>query len=315
MEVRKPGGILVVGSANMDLVVFSDRFPRPGETILGDRFEMIPGGKGVNQAVCSARLGAETTFLGRMGRDEFHKSLSATMRRDRIDLTYLKSDPHQKTGTALIMVNSQGENEIVVISGSNMSLSKSDVINAERAVENAAIIVTQLEVPTEAVLAAAELARKHNKIFLLNPAPARELPVELYPLTNFITPNETELSTLTGQPVKNAEDILKGARCLLDWGVQNVIVTLGASGVVWVSKNNQKKYPAKKVKAVDTTAAGDAFNGAFACAMAEGQTIDEAISFAIKVAAVSVTRVGAQSSMPTRSEVEDKQFKYLEDKQ
>jgi len=300
---KKGNGVLIVGSANMDLVVFADRFPKPGETILGNQFEMIPGGKGANQAVCSARLGSATTFIGKMGKDEFQKILSTTMQNDQIDLSYLRTDPSLKTGTALIMVDGEGENEIVVISGSNMSLSSEDVQSAEDAFKRAAIIVAQLEVPTMAVVTAARLTRKHDRLFLLNPAPARKLPAELYALTDFITPNETELETLTGMKLQTDNQLIQGARCLLQWGVQHAIVTMGARGVLWVSEKGHKSFPAEKVTAVDTTAAGDAFNGAFASSIANGATIEQAIKFAISVAAVSVTRKGAQSSMPRREEL------------
>jgi len=299
----KGKGVLVIGSANMDLVFFTDRFPRPGETVLGNQFEMIPGGKGANQAVCSARLGSPTTFIGKMGNDEFHEILSASMQNDQINLAYLKTDPMLKTGTALIMVDGEAENEIVVISGSNLNLSEEDVVSADRAFKEAAIIVTQLEIPTETVLAAARMTRKYNKLFLLNPAPGRKLPEELYKLTDFITPNETELESLTGLRARNQQEMIDGAEKLVEWGVRHVIVTMGAQGVLWVTEKGYQLFPAEKVSAVDTTAAGDAFNGAFASSLSNGEPIEQAIKFAILVAAISVTRKGAQSSLPQREEM------------
>lgn len=299
----KRRGILVVGSANMDLVLRARRFPAPGETVFGEGFAMHPGGKGANQAVCAAKLGGNVRFVGKVGRDIFGGDLTRGMRRDGVRLEHLLVDSSSPTGTALIAVDGKGQNEIVVISGSNMNLAPGDIRRARRAFDGAGVLLLQLEVPLETVAAAAAIARRRGITVLLNPAPARALPRTLLALVDYLTPNETELGQLAGLSVTGLPSAVRAARALLDRGVKGVVVTLGSRGALYVDRETFRRYTAPRVKPVDTTAAGDAFNGALAFALAGGRALPEAIPFANAVAALSVTRRGAQSSMPTLRDV------------
>jgi ribokinase len=295
--------VLVVGSANMDLVVRTSRFPEPGETIFGDGFGTFPGGKGANQAVACAKLGGKVEFVGKVGDDIFGAKLARGMKQDGVRLTYLGLDPKEPTGIALITVDRSGQNEIIVASGSNMKLSPKDVERARKAFDGAYALLLQLEVPLPTVIRAAELAHARGVTIILNPAPARKLPRRLLRLVDYITPNETELQHLTGIKVNDGNSIVRAAHVLLHQGVRNVIVTVGARGAIHVREEDARRFPTKKVRAVDTTAAGDAFNGALAYALAAGYSEDQAIQVANAVAAYSVTRAGAQSSMPTLAQV------------
>jgi ribokinase len=296
--------VLVVGSANMDLVVRCDRFPDPGETIFGSAFATFPGGKGANQAVCCAKLGGEVDFMGRMGKDIFCDRLSANMKQEGVGLDHLLVDPMEPTGTALITVDSSGQNEIVVVSGSNMKLRPDDIFAHRAAFAEAAIVLLQLEIPLDTVMQAATLARQNSALVVLNPAPACALPEELFRVIDYITPNETEAGLLTGMTVADPLSAEEAAQRLLRRGVQNVIITMGAAGCLLVNSRQKSIFAARKVQAVDTTAAGDAFNGALAFGLAEGRGLEEAIVFANTVAAFAVTRLGAQSSMPTKKDLE-----------
>ncbi len=297
-------GVLVVGSANMDLVVQCSRFPLPGETIFGNNFQMFPGGKGANQAVSCARLGIKTSFIGKMGRDELGNRLSETMKKDGVDLTNLFTDEKEHTGTALITVDSNGQNQIIVISGSNMKLTASDIRKKRAVFERARVVLTQLEIPIETVIETARLARENNSIFILNPAPACELPDEILPLIDYLTPNETELQLLSNMMVTDENSAVEAAKLLLAKGAQNIIITLGEKGALLVNQYHTELFATTKVEVVDTTAAGDAFNGALAYSLACGKKISEAIYFANKAASISVTRLGAQSSMPVIAELQ-----------
>jgi ribokinase len=299
----KREGVLVVGSANMDLVVQCSRFPLPGETIFGNKFQMFPGGKGANQAVSCAKLGMKTYFIGKMGEDDFGKRLSKTMLDDGVDLTRLMTDKKESTGIGLITIDSNGQNEIVVISGSNMNLYPGDVRSNKDIFAQTKVVLTQLEIPPDTVDETARLANENDNIFILNPAPASEIPDEIYPLIHYLTPNETELRILSNMMVSDAASAEKAARVILQKGVQNVIVTLGEKGALLVNNNNNELFPAQKVTVVDTTAAGDAFNGALAYSLAENKEIADAIRFANKVASFSVTKMGAQSSLPKINEL------------
>ena len=301
---RSRNAVVVVGSANMDLVVRCEHFPRPGETILGSQFSMFPGGKGANQAVACARLGGEVLFLGKMGRDVFRDRLRESLQRDGVRLDYLLEDPDVATGTAIITVDGFGQNHIIVASGSNMRLTEADVFDAEGLFDRAGAVLLQLEIPVETVMAAARRGREAGAKVILNPAPAQDLPSELLAMVDLITPNETEAETLSGVRVVDEESAAAAARRLLEMGIGEVIVTMGSQGALHVTRDQRQSYPALEVTPVDTTAAGDAFNGALACAIASGGEPSDAIPRANAVAAFSVTREGAQPSLPTAAELE-----------
>jgi ribokinase len=293
--------VLVVGSANMDLVVSCERFLRPGETMLGHDFGMFPGGKGANQAVACAKLGGRVHFLGKMGRDPFRDALADGLARDGVHLDGLLTDDEAPTGVALITVDARGENTIVVASGSNMRLTPADLDAHEALFAGAAVVLVQLEIPPETVLRAAELGRAHGATVVLNPAPARPLPDALLALVDFLTPNQAEAAELAGLTPDGTATAEVAARALLGRGVRHVLVTVGEEGALLVTQDGTERFPAFAVTPVDTTAAGDAFNGALAYALAEGQGLHEAIPLANAVAAVAVTRRGAQPSMPDRA--------------
>lgn len=298
-------GVLVVGSANMDMVVSTARFPRPGETVLGRSFAMFPGGKGANQAVACAKLGGNVSFIGRMGKDVFRDRLLASMRRDGVRLRRVTIDPALPTGIALITVDGTGQNQIIVASGSNMALLPADIDRHRAAFDGARVLLVQLETPLPAVQRAVVLAKRRKLAVILNPAPARRLPKSLLRMVDYLTPNESELSVLTGLQVDGISSAERAARRLLAGGVKSVIVTLGAKGCMTVAPEGSRIFPSYRVKPVDTTAAGDAFNGALAFGLAAGLSLEAAVPFANGVAALSVTRMGAQSSMPTMKEVRD----------
>ena len=296
-------GVLVVGSANMDMVVATARFPHPGETVFGGRFGMFPGGKGANQAVACAKLGMRTEFIAKMGNDVFRDTLMASMRRDGVRLKHVMFERGESTGIALITVDRKGQNEILVVSGSNMRLTPADLERHRALFHTVQVVLLQLEIPLPSVVRAAELARQSGAIVILNPAPARKLPKTLLKMIDFLTPNETETELLTGVRVHSTEGAGRGARALLRSGVKHVIVTLGNRGCLLATTTTTTVFPARRVKPVDTTAAGDAFNGALAYGLACGEDLRAAIPFANAVAAFAVTRMGAQSSMPTMKEL------------
>ncbi|NMB69490.1 MAG: ribokinase [Chloroflexi bacterium] len=291
--------ILVVGSLNMDLVVRVPRHPRPGETLLGSAFHTFPGGKGANQAVAAARLGAPVRMIGRVGADEFGEALLATLQNDGVDTRCVQQDAQAASGVALITVSADGQNTIVVAAGANGRLSAQDVTAAEDAFIDAGAVVLQLEIPLPAVEAAARLGRKHGAAVVLNPAPAQPLSAELLALADYLVPNQTELELLSGEP-----DLERGIRALLKRGVRNLVVTLGERGARWASPAGTLDAPAFAVHAVDTVAAGDAFVGAFSAALAEGRPVQEALLRGNAAGALSVTRAGAQPSLPARAELE-----------
>ncbi|MBR2066292.1 MAG: ribokinase [Kiritimatiellae bacterium] len=295
--------IFVLGSTNTDMVIADRKLPAPGETISGGRFMMNPGGKGANQAVAVARLAAkrgECVFVAKVGDDLFGRDAAARFRAEGIDAR-LVVDRRNPSGTALILVDAKGQNVISVALGANGTLSPADVNPRLKDLKGAAALLMQLETPISTVLAAAKAAKAAGVMVVLNPAPAAKLPKELYPLIDWITPNETEAELLTGVKVKDAKSAQLAVDALKRKGVKNVAITMGAKGVY--CGNCRRLYPAKKVKAVDCVAAGDTFNGAFVVALAEGKSCRDAIAFAQKASAISVTRPGAQSSVPRRREV------------
>lgn len=300
--MRRPR-IVVVGSANTDLVVAVPSIPAPGETVLGGDLQLIPGGKGANQAVAAARLGAEVRFVGRVGSDDFGKQTLTNLQQEGIDTRFVFVSDDAPSGVALIAVSAQGENSIVVAPGANMRLTAADILRAADAFADADAVIAQLEIPIEAVEAAAQLAKQHGARFLLNPAPARELPDSLYAHTDYLIPNETEGRQLTG--AADAEAIIATLQAR---GCRTVILTLGAQGVAYYSDGELQIAPAYPVQAVDTTAAGDAFVGGFAVALCEGSTLEQAIDFGQRAASITVSRWGAQSALPRRQELASPAF-------
>jgi ribokinase len=296
--------IVVVGSSNTDMIVKVDRIPSPGETVLGGHFMTAPGGKGANQAVAAARAGASVTLVAKLGEDAFGEQALAGFRRDGIDVSHVITDPKSASGVALIYVDKQGENSIAVASGANARLTPAEVRRAAKSMEQAKVVLFQLETPLETVEAGAAAARKAGAKVLLNPAPACALPPSLLKQVDILTPNESEAELLTGVSVWSAASARLAARRLLEAGVATVIITMGARGALVATHCEETLVPGFKVKAVDSTAAGDIFNGALATALAEGRSLVDAARFANGAAAISVTRSGAQPSAPYREEIE-----------
>lgn len=293
----------MVGSSNTDMIIKLERIPRPGETILGGDFVTAAGGKGANQAVGAARAGGQVTFIARVGRDMLGNQAVAGFIKHGIHVDYVFRDPSAPSGVALIFVAKDGENSIAVAGGANGRLSPADVKKAAKIFAGASVLVMQLETPLETLQAAAELATKAGVRVILNPAPARPLPDTLLRHVSVLTPNETEVELLTGIPVTNNTAAAKAAAKLRARGVETVILTLGARGAFIADADGNRRVPGFKVKAVDTTAAGDIFNGALAVALAENKPLDDAVRFANAAAAISVTRLGAQPSAPSRKEI------------
>ena len=296
--------ILVVGSSNTDMVIKAKHLPRPGETILGGTFLMNPGGKGANQAVAGARLGGQVTFICKIGNDIFGQQSRQLFEQEGIDTSYVFSDSEHPSGVALITVDSKAENCIVVASGSNANLLPADLSTAHEAIEKADLILMQLEIPMDTIKYVSNIARKLNKKVILNPAPAQALDGEVLQSLYLITPNEHEAEMISGIKITDTDSLHACARAICDRGVQSVIITLGSKGAFLYNDIFSEFIPTFKVKAVDTTAAGDVFNGALAVAISEGSDLVEAIRFANKAAAISVTRIGAQSSAPYRNEID-----------
>jgi len=296
--------ILVVGSSNTDMIIKVQHIPKPGETILGGKFATAAGGKGANQAVGAARAGGNVTFIACVGRDMFGDKALAGFIADGINVDHIVRDQSSPSGVALIFVAENGENSIAVASGSNGKLASAHLSKAKGAFRKAGVVVFQLETPLPTVKAAARLAANAGARVILNPAPARPLPNDLLRDVYLLTPNESEAELLTGVAVKNDAGVAKAADKLLGRGVQNVIITLGSRGAFVAGKETRAFVPGFKVKPVDTTGAGDMFNGALAVALAEGKSLLEAARFASAAAAISVTRLGAQTSAPRRKEID-----------
>jgi len=292
--------ILVVGSLNADLVVRAPRFPQPGETISGEDLQVIPGGKGANQAVAAARLGANVSMLGRVGSDNFGDFLLDNLAQNNVDSSLVRRDD-ASTGTAIIVVDSNGQNSIVLSPGANGKVTPGDVDLASFLAGG--LLLLQLEIPIPTVLRAAQRARDNGTRVLLNPAPAQPLPDELIALADFIIPNETELSLLTGIDVNGPAGAEQAARALVQRGADHVIVTLGSRGALLVDKDTSLRVDTFKVDVVDTTAAGDAFIGGFASALLQNQPLKDCVRFGCACGALAVTKFGAQPSLPTKEEV------------
>ena len=296
--------IAVVGSSNMDLVVKSNRIPVVGETILGGDFIMVPGGKGANQAVAAAKLGAEVYFVAKLGKDVFAEQSLANFRKETVNTKYVIQTDDAPSGVALMLVDDGGNNLIVVAPGANQKLLPADVENAKSDIASCGAVVAQLEVPIETIECAAKIANDLKVPFVLDPAPARELGPELLSMVDVLTPNETEAQILTGIEVTDEESARAAAGNLLGRGVKAVILTLGDKGFLLADSEQTKYVSSQKVEAVDSTAAGDAFTGSLAVGIAQNKALSEAALFANYVAALSVTKMGAQPSMPTLGEVE-----------
>lgn len=295
--------ILVIGSSNTDLVVNVDSIPKPGQTVLGDSFFVNPGGKGANQAVGAARLGKDVSFCCKTGEDDYGRAAKELFAKEGMDTSFVFSTPDHPSGVALIAVDKNGENSIVVASGANMDLLPED-IDRIGSFSRFDIVLCQLEIPLQTVEYIATKARRDGAKFVLNPAPACKLPDSLLSCVDILTPNETEAEIISGIKVTDTEGATSAARKIMETGVGQVIVTLGSKGSLLCSDKEQTLVPAFKVRAVDTTAAGDIFNGALCVALSEGKEMVNAIRFASAASSISVTRKGAQASAPYRNEVD-----------
>ena len=293
--------ILVIGSLNADLVVRAPRFPSPGETISGEDLAIIPGGKGANQAVAAARQGAQVSMLGRVGNDSFGPTLTDNLQQNHVDTTYVLTDS-SATGTAIIVVDANGQNSIVLSPGANGKVSLADV--DAYPFQSVDMLLLQFEIPLETVIHAASVARQYGLRVILNPAPARPIPNSLLADVDILVPNESELQLLSGQPVTDTDSAKSAAQALLEKGVKTVIVTLGANGALLVTDEKTTHVPTFKVEVVDTTAAGDAFIGGLAAALLKGKPLEEAVRYGNASGALAATKFGAQPSLPSRDEVE-----------
>jgi len=297
--------IVVIGSCNTDMVVKSDRLPVPGETVLGGAFMMNPGGKGANQAVAVARLGGRSTFISKTGNDLFGKQSIEMYGDENIDTDYIFSDSNTPSGVALIMVDRNGENCIAVASGANACLSPSDIDKSRSVIENADMLLMQLEIPMETVEYAAKMAYDKGIKVVLNPAPAAFLSNELLKCLYAVIPNRTEAEMLSGIKVMDLESAKQAANIISSKGVDIVVITLGSKGALIKNGDTYSEITSEKIIAVDTTAAGDTFCGTLCVGISEGLSIEDAVRMANKAAAITVTREGAQSSIPFRKEIQN----------
>lgn len=298
------GKLVVLGSINADHILNIEQFPRPGETVIGKQYKVAFGGKGANQAVAAGRSGADIAFIACVGADDIGERVRQQLASDRIDTQPIEAIADSTTGVALIFVNAEGENVIGIDAGANAAVTPDYLARYQQKIIDAEALLMQLESPLDTVIAAARLAKQHQTQVILNPAPARELPDELLATVDMITPNETEAQRLTGIAVNDDNDAARASQALHDKGIATVIITLGSRGV-WLSENgNGKLVPGFKVKAVDTIAAGDTFNGALVTALLEGKIMADAVRFAHAAAAIAVTRPGAQPSVPWREEID-----------
>ena len=301
-RIRPP--VLVIGSSNTDLIVRAARLPKPGETILGGEFARAAGGKGANQAVAAARAGGAVTLIARLGRDSNGDAAVAGFVAAGVDVTHVSRDPTRPSGVALIVVGRRGENSIAVAPGANSALSPADVRRAKGAFSRARLVLLQLETPIETIEASLEMAAAAGVRVVLNPAPARPLGTRLLSRVHLLTPNQSEAEALTGVAVATEATAAKAADSLLARGVRHVLITMGSRGAFVAGTDGRQLVPGFKVRAVDATGAGDVFNGALVVALGEGRPLLDAAAFANAAAAISVTRVGAQPSAPTRREID-----------
>lgn len=297
--------LIVLGSVNVDHILNVPTFPRPGETLTGTKYRISFGGKGANQAVAAGRLGANIQFIAAVGEDELGKKIHQQLKNDHIDTSSVAIIQGENTGVALIFVNSLGENEIAICSGANATLTPEYLFQFENDIIEADAILMQLETPLITIEKAAKLAKQHNTQVILNPAPAQKLSDDLLKHIDIITPNETEAEYLTGIKILTDQDAQKASSILHNKGIEIVIITLGCKGA-WVSfAGKGKLVTGFQVKAIDTIGAGDTFNGMLVTALLEGKSLDQAVKYAHAAGALSVTKAGAQTSVPTRKEVEN----------
>ncbi|WP_270749927.1 ribokinase [Fusobacterium hominis] len=294
--------IVVIGSINMDLVTICDRAPNGGETLLGSEFFQIPGGKGANQAVTIGKLGSRVVILGKVGDDLFGKELLSSMDKNGVDIQFIEKAP-VSTGIAKIVVEKNGQNRILVVPGANSYVDIEYIDNHLDVIKDCDVVIGQLEIPISTVEYAFKKAKEYGKITILNPAPAIKLSEELIKNSDYIIPNESELEVITGMKIESFDGIIEAAKKVIKMGVKGLIVTLGEKGSLYLGGDKFTKHSAYKVKAIDTTAAGDSFIGGFVTRLDLG--VDKAIEFATKVSAISVTKRGAQTSIPTMEEVEN----------
>ncbi len=295
--------ITVLGSANVDLVIRTERLPNRGETLIGDAFDIFTGGKGFNQATAAARLGAKVTFIGRIGDDPFADILRSAIESEKIDSQYVKTDPDSGTGTATIVVQPDGENSIIVVPRANMHITPADINEAENNIANANVLMLQLETPIDASIRAAEIAKANGTIVMLDPAPARQLPASLLSNVDILKPNRTEASVLLRRKVTTPETAIAAAKTLqtkiANDGLSAVVLTLGEQGLILCTPTQTFHVPAIKTDVVDTTGAGDAFCGALATILANGNSLENSVTFAAAAGAAAVSVLGATPSMPT----------------
>lgn len=304
MEMATVKKILVIGSFMTDLVVQTDKVPVEGETVIGNSFNQFTGGKGANQAVAAARLGGNVEMIGKLGKDDFGREHVRSLQNAGIIHDHVLYDNVAASGIGNVTLDSHGNNRIIVIPGANLKLTEQDIDKIEDVIQQSDIVVLQLEIPMQTVYRAIDLAHKHGKKAILNPAPAQPIDLSYANKIDYVTPNETEAYILTGIEVNNLEKTRKAANKLLSQGYKNVIITLGEKGVFFKNQYEEKSFPAYKVKPVDTTAAGDSFVGAFAYGLSAGWNENQAIKFAVATSAITVTRMGSQPSLPKKEEVQ-----------
>ena len=291
--------IFVIGSINTDMVAMTEVLPSPGETVMSREFMMTAGGKGANQAVAAARMGGDVTMIGRLGNDVFAEQSIKRLKSENINCEFITKDTEKSSGLALISVDQNGENHIVVAPGANETLTKERLGSVLSQIPDNAIVMMQLEIPLESVVSVIEFCKKSDKKIILDPAPAKNLTPEFTKSLYMITPNETEATAMTGVKIKDLRDVKKAAIKLLGSGSQYVLITMGANGVYLASQNDEFEYiPSPKVTTIDSTAAGDCFNGTLAVSLSQGLSVFEAAKKACRAASISVTRKGAQDSMP-----------------
>lgn len=303
VEVDLLNNILVIGSLNMDLVTHVPHLPTAGETISSLAFQKNPGGKGANQAVAASKLGANVTMIGKVGSDEYGDLLIDSLKHAKVSTEGIKQE--DTTGMAFISVSDTGENHIVLVAGANSKMCRSDIDDMKKVIEDSDIIIMQLEIPIDVVEYTLNLAVQLEKQVILNPAPAQNLPINMLGSVDMLIPNEIELQILTGMPTSTEQEIIEAAHHLKSRGVKRIIVTMGENGSYLFNDDGHVHIPAFQVKAVDTTAAGDSYVAAFAVGKTKGMDDRDAAEFASKVSAITVTRAGAQPSLPTLQEVQD----------